>query len=151
MSVIASNKTMTQEQFTNVLSHVVTGEKFFHGFSVNGKKTMGLWKDPREFYKVVTQALAQENFDKLYECRFGKSGKNTTTPFFVEGAAAPQDFIKGCCGDIIRYIYDQKVWHVDPHGTKYFVSVNLMHTVLFDQLWYYADHMGVNLEIECDF
>ena len=43
MSVIASNKTMTQEQFTNVLSHVVTGEKFFHGFSVNGKKTMGLW------------------------------------------------------------------------------------------------------------
>ena len=151
MSITVSNKTMSQEQFTNVLSHVVTDQKFFVGFSVNGKKTTGLWSDPRDLYRDVTKALAEVDFDKLYQCRYGKSGKNTTTPFFVEGAAAPQDFIKGCCGDIIRYIYDQKVWHVGKDGRKYFVSVHLMHTVLFDQLWYYADHMGVNLEIECDF
>ena len=149
MSVTVSNQTMSQAQFTEVLSNVVMDEKFFVSYSVNGKKTSGCWNDAREIYWEVTRALAETGFDKLYECRFGKDGKNMTSPFFVEAPEAPKDGYHHF--HMRKYVYDQRVWRESADGKKYFLRVNLMHTVLFELLWYYAEHVGAGLEIECQF
>lgn len=151
MGLTVSNRTVNQERFTRVLCDVMIDEKSYTGFSVNGKRTQGRWTKAEELYRAVTQALAEVDFDKLYECRCGKNGKNTAHPFFVEAETAPGESLKGCCGDIVRYMYDQRVWHVGADGKKYFLNINLLTPILMDQLWYYADHMGVDLEIECEF